>query len=272
MSTTADSLEPAAWMKKLLRIGGAAALVALFVASFFVFPVVDILEDFVVWVQGFGRWGAVVFGLGYVFASVLFVPGTLITLAAGFAFGLLWGTLIVSVASTVAAGVSLLLGRFVARRWVAERVERFPRMHALMRAIDRDSFKVVLLSRLVPIFPFSVLNYGFSVTGVGFWRYLLASWLGMLPATVVYVYIGSVAGNLARILTGEAEFTPLQDALFVAGGLAALFVAVLLTRRAHQELEEITARAEAEDSADASETLELGDEDAVPSASSGGPS
>ncbi|QDG50295.1 TVP38/TMEM64 family protein [Persicimonas caeni] len=227
-------------MSKKLRIGAVIVLVLVFAALYFFFPVRQLLDDFIVWVQGLGIWGGVVFGLVYVLAAVLFVPGSVITLAAGFTFGVVWGTVIVSLSSTLGAALAFLIGRFLAQDWVAEKVEDYPRFHALYRAIDKEGFKTVMLARLVPIFPFGLLNYGFSVTRVPFWKYVLASWIGMFPATVMYVYFGSAAGSLARVLAGEVERTPMQNALFIVGGIAAVLVTVFLTRRARQELDKLT--------------------------------
>jgi uncharacterized membrane protein YdjX (TVP38/TMEM64 family) len=227
-------------MSKKLRIGAVIVLVLVFAALYFFFPVRQLLDDFIVWVQGLGVWGGVVFGLVYVLAAVLFVPGSVITLAAGFTFGVVWGTVIVSLSSTLGAALAFLIGRFLAQDWVAEKVEDYPRFHALYRAIDKEGFKTVMLARLVPIFPFGLLNYGFSVTRVPFWKYVLASWIGMFPATVMYVYFGSAAGSLARVLAGEVERTPMQNALFIVGGIAAVLVTVFLTRRARKELDKLT--------------------------------
>ncbi len=237
-------------MSTKLRIAVAVALLTALAAAYVFFPVGMWLGAFVRWVQGLGALGAVVFGLAYVLASVLLVPGSLITLAAGFTFGAGWGTVIVSLSSTAGAALSFLLGRFVAQDWVAAKAQARPRFQAMYRAIDKEGFKVILLTRLVPIFPFGFLNYGFSVTRVPFWKYVLASWLGMLPATVMYVYFGSAAGSLARVLSGEVHHTPLQTALFVVGGLAAVLVTVFLTRRARRELDRITEEAAAPEPAD----------------------
>lgn len=227
-------------MSKRLRIGALIALIVLFAGLYFLFPVGEVLDDFVVWVQGLGGWGAVIFGLVYVLAAILFVPGSVITLAAGFTFGVIWGTVIVSAASTLGAALAFLIGRFLAQDWVAEKVEDYPRFHALYRAIDKEGFKTVMLARLVPIFPFGLLNYGFSVTRVPFWKYVLASWIGMVPGTVMYVYFGSAAGSLARVLAGDVERTPMQNALFVVGGVAAVLVTLVVTRRARRELAKLT--------------------------------
>jgi uncharacterized membrane protein YdjX (TVP38/TMEM64 family) len=228
-------------MNKKIRVGAVLAFVALAVAMYVFFPVGEYLGEFVRWVQGVGVWGGVIFGLAYVAAAVLFLPGSLITLAAGFTFGILWGTIIVSVASTIGAALSFLIGRFFAQEWVASKVEDYPRFHALYRAIDKEGFKTVVLVRLVPIFPFGMLNYGFSVTRVPFWKYVLASWVGMFPGTVMYVYFGSAAESLTRVLAGEVERTAMQNTLFIVGGVAAVLVTVFLTRRAKRELDELSA-------------------------------
>ncbi len=237
-------------MSSKLRITAAIVLIIALAAVYFLFPVGDWLGAFVRWVQQLGVLGGLVFALAYVLAAVLLMPGSLITLAAGFTFGVVWGTVIVSLASTTGAALSFLIGRFLAQDWVAARVRQHPRFHALYRAIDKEGFKVVLLTRLVPIFPFGFLNYGFSVTRVPFGRYVLASWLGMLPATVMYVYLGSAAGSLARVVSGDVRHTPMQAALFVAGGLAAVLVTVFLTRRARRELDRLTDDSSTDDSSE----------------------
>jgi uncharacterized membrane protein YdjX (TVP38/TMEM64 family) len=241
-------------MNKKLRIGAVVALIGLFIAMYVFFPIGEYLDDFIRWVQGVGFWGGVVFGLAYVLAAVLFIPGSVITLAAGFTFGVIWGTVVVSISSTLGAALSFLIGRFLAQDWVESKVEGYPRFHALYRAIDKEGFKTVMLSRLVPIFPFGMLNYGFSVTKVPFWKYVLASWIGMLPATVMYVYFGSAAQSLTRVLAGEVERSPMQNALFVVGGVAAVAVTVFLTRRARRELDKLTEETELAEESDSAET------------------
>ncbi|MFW5965924.1 MAG: TVP38/TMEM64 family protein [Persicimonas sp.] len=230
-----------AFVVGLIVVGGLLAL-----AAALSLPVREHLDGFILWVHGFDEWAGVVYGAAYAVATVCFVPGTPLTLLGGFAFGLFWGVIIVWAASTVSAALSFLIGRFVARDWVAERVCKYPRFNALFRAIDKEGFKVVFLARLVPVFPFGVLNYGFSITGVSFGKYLFASSLGILLPSVVYVYLGTIAGSLARIATGEVESTPLQDSLFWIGGVAAVGIVWLLTRRARQELEQLTEEAEDE--------------------------
>src|SRR5262249_61840093 len=129
-------------------------------------------------------------------ATVFAVPGSLITLGAGAAFGLIRGTLAVSAGSTLGAAAAFLLGRTLARGWVEHKVANKPRFRALDQAIGAEGFKIVLLLRLSPVFPFNVLNYALGLTRVSFRSYLVASWIGMLPGTVMYVYLGAALGSL----------------------------------------------------------------------------
>ncbi len=163
----------------------------------------DTLASFLEWVQGIGPWGAVLFAAAYVPAAVLFVPGSLLTLGAGFVFGLAKGTVIVSLGSTAGAAAAFLVARSLAHDWVARRIARRPTLAAIGRAVETEGFKIVLLTRLSPVLPFNLLNYAFGLTAVPFRTYVLASWIGMLPGTIMYVYLGSAAKSLADAAVGR---------------------------------------------------------------------
>lgn len=229
------------WKGPLLLLILAAA-----VTAYFTLPVEQYADDVLRWVQGLGAWSYAAFFLLYIFVAVVLIPASVLTIGAGFLYGTLWGTLIVSVSSTAGAAVAFLLGRTVAQDWAEERVEDFPRFHALYRAIERDEFKVVLLARLVPVIPFNILNYAFSLTRVSFKKYVFASWIGMLPATIVYVYVGAAAKNLTRVAAGEIDVGWLQISLFVLAGVAAISMTWLLMRRAREEFDKITREAQRE--------------------------
>jgi uncharacterized membrane protein YdjX (TVP38/TMEM64 family) len=212
-------------------LGVAGGGIALFVA-WRLLPLKDWLEDFQDRISGLGAFGGVLYGLAYVAAALLFVPGILLTLAAGYVFGLGWGVVIVSLASTSAAALGFLIARYVAR----SRVEKLARGNAKFQAIDRaigeNGWKVVGLLRLSPLIPFSISNYLYGLTAVRFLPFLLASWVGMLPATFLYVYLGA-AGKTA----GEkGSRSPWEWALLGVGLLATAAVTVLLTRVARKEL------------------------------------
>ncbi len=225
-------------MKTGSRIAGALALLcAVLVAAYF-FPLSVWIAGFVKWVASLGALGAVVYALVYVAGTVLLVPGTILTAGGGFLYGPLLGVLLVSPASVAGATFSFLLSRSFAREWTQRRVARYPRFDVLDRAIAKQGFKIVLLMRLEPIFvPFAMLNYALGLSRVRLRDYVLASWLGMLPATTLYVYLGSSALNIAELVQGKAPATGFwHQALFWGGLLAAAILVFVLTRVARQAL------------------------------------
>jgi uncharacterized membrane protein YdjX (TVP38/TMEM64 family) len=190
------------------------------------------------WVRGLGGWAYVAFIALYVLATVLFLPGSILTLGAGALFGVVTGTLLVSVSSTLGALAAFSLGRGVARDWVQSRISGNARFAALDAAVARDGWKIVLLTRLSPAFPFNLLNYAFGLTGVASRDYALASWLGMLPGTILYVYAGSLLGSVAEIPSGPrgGERTPGEWVLAGIGLAATVAVSVYVARLARRAL------------------------------------
>jgi uncharacterized membrane protein YdjX (TVP38/TMEM64 family) len=214
----------------LILLVAAAAGVLIFL------PVKTYLYDFLEWVRGMGIWGPVLLGAVYVLACVLFVPGSILTIGAGFVFGVVVGTITVSVSSVLGASAAVLLGRSLVRDLIQERVARNPRFQALDAAVERQGFLIVLLCRLSPIFPFNLLNYAFGLTKVSFRDYVLASWLGMLPGTVLYVYLGSTLKSLADLAAGKVEGGVTQQVFFGIGLVATVAVTVVVTRLARKAL------------------------------------
>jgi uncharacterized membrane protein YdjX (TVP38/TMEM64 family) len=201
----------------------------------------DTIASFLEWVQGAGLWGALLFGLAYIPASVLFVPASVLTLGAGFVFGVARGTVIVSLGSTAGAAAAFMVARTVGRDWVIRRIARYPALDAIGRAVESEAFKVVLLTRVSPLFPFNLLNYAFGLSSVPFKTYVLASWIGMLPGTLLYLYIGSAAQTVAALLSGELRRTPAQQAMFAAGLIATVAVTTIVTRTARRTLSAIVS-------------------------------
>jgi uncharacterized membrane protein YdjX (TVP38/TMEM64 family) len=195
--------------------------------------------------RGWG-WGPVVFGALYALACLV-IPGSLITLAAGSLFGVLIGTAVVSLASVTGACLAFWLGRTLARGLVEKRVAGNPRFHALDQAVAAGGFKLVLLTRLSPLFPFTLLNYAFGLTKVRFRDYALASWIGMLPGTVMYVYLGSTVKELADVAAGNVEGGPERLVLFFVGLAATIVVTVYVTRLARRALRQAVPDAQTEE-------------------------
>jgi uncharacterized membrane protein YdjX (TVP38/TMEM64 family) len=211
--------------------GGIGALLALWH-----FPLQDLLRSALAWIDGLGLLGALLFVVLYVAACVFFVPGSLLTLGAGAVYGVLQGTALVSVASTLGATAAFLVGRHLARDWVARKIAGNARFRAVDEAVAREGWKIVGLTRLSPVFPFVFLNYAYGVTRVSVRDYVLASWVGMLPGTLVYVYLGSLAGDLARLGAGERTRTAGEWVLYAVGLAATVAVTVYVTRIARAAL------------------------------------
>ena len=197
----------------------AALLLSVVISAIFL-PVAETLLALFDWVDANRNISWLVFIVFYVLATVLVLPGSLLTLAAGFLFGLGYGLVIVSFASTTGATCAFLVGRFLARDWVAEKLQGLPRFSALDKAVGEQGAVVVLLTRLSPIFPFSLLNYG----------------LGMIPGTVLYVYLGSIASNLTSIFAGDLADLPASNWLFYLGLGATAVLTVAITRIATRAL------------------------------------
>lgn len=181
-------------------------------------------------IASLGMWGPVIFILVYIAAAVCFVPGSILTLGAGALFGVWWGSVYVSIGATLGATAAFLTGRYLARDWVGKKISHNPRFSAVDRAVAQEGWKIVLLTRLSPVFPFALLNYGFGLTRVPLVHYVLASWVGMIPGTIMYVYIGSL------VQAGTRETTAAEWALRAVGLVATILVTVLLTRIARKAL------------------------------------
>ena len=179
-----------------------------------------------------GAAGMFLYGAVYVVAVLLFVPGIVLTLGAGFLFGLGWGIVLVSVASTIAAALAFLIARYLARGAVERLARNSPKFAAIDRAIGKEGWKVVALLRLSPLVPFSLSNYLYGLTSVRLGPYVATSWAAMLPATVLYVYLGAAG----RTIGEKAPHSP-WEWIFLGAGLAStVVVTALLTRRAKKEL------------------------------------
>lgn len=183
--------------------------------------------------RGLGPWAPVAFIALYIVACLFLLPGSILTLGAGAVFGVAMGTIWASAAATLGATAAFLAGRYVAKEWTERRLSSQPRFDAVSAAVAREGWKIVLLMRLSPLFPFNVLNYALGVTRVPLRQYILASWLGMLPGTVMYVYLGAVAGDVA----GGRQRSGAEWALYAVGLAATVAVTIYVTRLAKSAMQ-----------------------------------
>jgi uncharacterized membrane protein YdjX (TVP38/TMEM64 family) len=225
-------------MKTRTRIAVGLLLVAGVLAAAYFFPLATWASGFIAWVRGKGATGALVYGSAYIAGTVLLIPGTLLTAGGGFLYGSLLGVLLVSPASVAGATISFLLARSLARDWTRKRVNRYPQWEAMDRAVERHGFKIVFLLRLEPfVISFVLLNYALGLTRVRLRDYVLASWLGMLPATIFYVYLGSSVKSITELVQGKLPAEGRFHGILLWAGLAAAAVLIfLLTRMAREVL------------------------------------
>ncbi|MGD0278385.1 MAG: TVP38/TMEM64 family protein [Smithella sp.] len=173
------------------------------------------------WIGGLGRWGPLVFVLLYIAAVVAALPGAAITIAGATLFGSTLGVILVSIASTIGASLAFLIARYLARELVLRKLSSNERFRRLDRLTQEHGTIIVAITRLVPVFPFNILNYGFGLTGISFWTYVFWSWLCMLPGTILYV-VGTDA-IVRGISSGKIPWT-LIFVLLLAGAVLALLI------------------------------------------------
>lgn len=224
-------------MTRLTKIAVSVALIAAVAASAIWLPVAEWLAASMRWIELHPHLAWPSFIAVYIAATVLALPGSILTLAAGFVFGLPLGVALTSVGSTLGACAAFAIGRYVAREWVAGHIAEHARFAALDRATRHEGLTIVFLARLSPLFPFNALNYFLPLTAVRFRDYALATWIGMLPATVLYVYIGAAAGDLRALLTGNVETGPAGKWLLFGGLLATVALTVAIARAARRALD-----------------------------------
>jgi len=234
-------------MRKLLLF---VAIVGLAVAAWFLF-LQERLPDFMQWVRGQGLAGALLVGAGYALATVLMIPGALVTLFVGAVYGPWLGTALVSPASVLGASAAFLLGRSVFRPVVEARMQDSARFQALQTALERRGLYVLTLVRLSPVFPFTVVNYAFGLTPLKTWQFVLGSFVGMLPGTLMYVYLGSTIGDLAAFASGDEALERGTGArvLQYIGLAATVAVTLVVTRMARRALSETAPAAVVDDGA-----------------------
>jgi len=207
-----------------------ATLVALAMFWSLGIPLKNYAPPVLLWFRSLGPWGPWFFVALYVLACLLFLPAWILTVGAGFIYGLGWGAAWVSLGATLACLAAFAVGRTWARPAVSRWVARHPSWSALDKTLGDGGFALVFLIRLSPVFPFALLNYVLGLTRVKWLTYLAASWAGMLPGIFMYVYLGTAAHSLTDLALRRPA-NSLGQTIFFWGGLAATALAVTLVTR-----------------------------------------
>lgn len=223
------------WLKKYWKwVALGAALVLLSVAVSFL-PVGQWVKSFTDWVRHLGVAGAFVFIGVYAVAAVLFLPGAIFTIAAGLIYGIVGGTAVALIGATLGASLAFLVGRYLLRKRIESSFKKNKKFGAIDEAIGKQGWKIVGLLRLSPLIPFNVSNYFYGVTSIGFLPYVLASFVGMLPGTLLYAYLGAI-GQAGLGGAGKKGHSPLEWTFLGIGLLATIGVTIFVSHLAKKAL------------------------------------
>ena len=186
------------------------------------------MQQFIDYVRGLGAIGYIVYTVGYAIAGLV-VPASVLTIGAGALFGVVGGSIVVAIGATLAATIAFFLARTVLRKRIERTVAHHPKFAAVDRAIAREGPKIVVLVRLAAVFPFLFMNYAFGLTGIRPLQYIVATFIGILPATVAFVSLGAAGAAAATASRTKTIIT-------IAGALIALAVSIYVGRIAKRAL------------------------------------
>jgi len=198
----------------------------------------EFLQNALQWINSLGAIGGIVFIGIYIIATLAFLPAALLTLGAGVIFGVTWGSVYVFIGATLGAIAAFLGGRYLAQGWVKEKISSYKKFAIIDKAVSKEGLKIVLLVRLSPLFPFNLLNYALGITSVSFQDYLIGS-VGMIPGTIMYVYFGSLVGDIALIGSkNQPGNIILHWVIQIMGLIATIAVTVYVTKIAKKALKD----------------------------------
>ena len=226
---------PAQRRRKVIRAVVGIALVLAFIVCVRTLKQAGAFERALQWLASLGPWAPVMFVVLYVVAALLMIPASILTIGGGMLFGLVRGGTYVLTAALIAATLCFLIARHIARGWISHRLEAHPKFIALDQAVAREGWKIVAMVRFAPVFPFSITSYGFGLTRVPLWHYVLASF-AMIPGTLWYVYLGTLVGDIA----GIRQQAPMSPWLKVGIAVIAFTVIFYITRFVQRALRQRT--------------------------------
>jgi uncharacterized membrane protein YdjX (TVP38/TMEM64 family) len=196
------------------------------------------------WIEQTGPVGWVWFVILYTLSCVFFLPGSVLSFGAGAVYGFWGGTLLVSIASIGGALANFLSTRYLLRRWMERRFANSRKFQALNHVATQDAWRMIILTRISPILPHSLVSCAFGLSRVRLWRYITASWIGFLPISAAYSYAGAVIGSAAKagIHQGPWAWTAYIVELAITLG-----VTIWISHAAHKALQAVAPEVTAED-------------------------
>jgi uncharacterized membrane protein YdjX (TVP38/TMEM64 family) len=201
------------------------------------FPIVDFIEALQTRVMGWGAWGAVCYPLLFAVCNILLLPGGVLAVGGGFFFGLWWGLLIVFAGNLIGAAISFASSRWVARQWFQRKLSKNPTLRALEPALERESWKIILLSQLHPLFPTSLLNYLYGLTRIRFGTYMLWASIGRAPGLFLYVYVGTLGQLGLKLMRGRSQPRVIEYWTWGGAFVTTVLLMLILGRIAHRAIQ-----------------------------------
>jgi len=219
-----------------------AGAIALAVALSRFFPVVGLVAGFQERVMSWGAWAGICYPLLFAACNILLLPGGILAVGGGFFFGLWWGFLIVLAGNIISTAISFALSRFVARRWFRRKLSSNPTLKALGPAVERESWKIILLSQLHPLFPTSLLNYFYGLTRIPFRTYMFWASIGRMPGLFFYAYVGTLGQLAVRIMRGKSYPRTVEYWIWGGALITTVLLLVVLSRVARRAIQMSTER------------------------------
>jgi len=213
-----------------------SAIVLAMVLSRFL-PIVSFIETSQQRVMSWGAWGAVCYPLLFAACNILLLPGGILAVGGGFFFGLWWGFFIVLVGNLIATAISFAISRWIARRWFQQKLSRNPTLSALGPAVERESWKIILLSQLHPLFPTSLLNYFYGITRIPFGTYMVWASIGRAPGLFLYVYAGTLGQFAVRIMRGKSYPRMIEYWIWGGAFVTTVLLLIVLGRMAYAAIQ-----------------------------------
>jgi uncharacterized membrane protein YdjX (TVP38/TMEM64 family) len=211
--------------------------IALALALSHFFPVVSFVSGLQERVMSWGAWAGICYPLLFAACNILLLPGGVLAVGGGFFFGLWWGFLIVFAGNIISTGISFALSRFVARRWFQRKLSANATLSALGPAVERESWKIILLSQLHPLFPTSLLNYFYGLTRIQFSTYMFWASIGRIPGLFFYAYIGTLGQLAMRIMRGKSYPRMLEYWLWGGAFITTVLLLLVLGRVARRAIQ-----------------------------------
>jgi uncharacterized membrane protein YdjX (TVP38/TMEM64 family) len=214
-----------------------ACAIALAIALSRFFPVISLVASLQERVMSWGAWAGTCYPVLFAACNILLLPGGILAVGSGFFFGLWWGFLIVFAGNVISTAISFALSRFVARRWFSRKLASNPMLSALGPAVERESWKIILLSQLHPLFPTSLLNYFYGLTRIRFSNYMLWASIGRMPGLFFYAYIGTLGQLAVRIMRGKSYPRTVEYWIWGGAFITTVLLLLVLGRVAHRAIQ-----------------------------------